>query len=314
MRFLSWLGRLIKKPRKSFEFTEYKTAVEKIVDIKKLDAVGEKGLISVILPVYNGEDYLAEAVSSVIRQTYKKFELIIVDDGSNDCSVGIAEDFAKTDPRIRVIRHDKNLRLPKALNSGFSEATGEYYTWISHDNIMADGFLQAMKDELDNDETAAMVYGNMRLIDSHGKVLRGKGWYEYPPMSGNVILPDDTDRLNDMPNNTIGAAFMYRASAAKYIGEYSLNRFGIEDYDYWMRMNELFRVRHTLFTEPMYFYRFHNKSLTARDAELKITENRPQLMEFDSARRKRIYEAVKNQSNMNEIKKMLDNICKTQVL
>lgn len=314
MRFLSWLGRLIKKPRKSFGFAEYKAAVGKIVDIKKLDAVGEKGLISVILPVYNGEDYLAEAVNSVIRQTYQKFELIIVDDGSSDCSGGIAEGFAKTDTRIKVIHHDKNLRLPQALNSGFSAASGEYYTWISHDNIMADSFLKAMKDELDNDENTAMVYGNMRLIDSHGKALRGKGWYEYPPMSGNVILPDDTDRLNDVPNNTIGAAFMYRASAAKYIGGYSPNRFGIEDYDYWMRMNELFRVRHTLFTEPMYFYRFHDKSLTARDAELKITENRPQLMKFDLVRRKIIYEAVENKSDMNEIKKIIDNICKTQAL
>lgn len=295
-------------------FSEYKAIVSAIVDVSRLERVGEPGLVSVVLPVYNGEEYLASAVRSVLLQTYANFELIIVDDGSSDNSRSIAEGFKNTDSRVRVICHAENMQLPSALNTGFKVARGELYTWISHDNIMLPGFLESMKKELDLSPDTAMIYGNMRLIDNCGKALRGKGWYEYPPMSGNVILPDSTEVLNDKANNTIGAAFMYRACAAEFIGEYSVRRFGTEDYDYWMRMNELFSIRHTRFSEPLYLYRFHDKSLTSRDKELKITENRPELMEFDLLRRKCILAAIENgTTDIIELKFLLDEIEKMNI-
>ncbi len=298
-----------KRRTDEIDFLEYKDIISKIVDIKNLDHVGIPGLVSVVLPVFNGEDYLDTAVRSVLGQTYTKFELIIVDDGSQDNSRKIAEDLANIDSRIRLICHDKNKQLPAALNSGFDLANGEYYTWISHDNIMLPEFIGSMKNELDASPNTAMVYGNMRLIDDKGAVLRGRGWYEHPLMSGNVILPDSTDDLNDTANNTIGASFMYRASAAEFIGGYSVRRFGIEDYDYWMRINELFCVRHTRVSEPLYMYRFHDKSLTSKDAEMKITENRPQLMEFDKLRRKCILSAVLNdKADMVKLKGLLERI------
>lgn len=303
-----------KRLRDKTDFLEYKTAVSDIVDISRLKCAGDKGLISIVLPVFNGENYFSDAVLSVLKQTYKKFELIIVDDGSNDGTKSIAENFCTQDSRISLICHDENMKLPAALNTGFRAAKGELYTWISHDNIMLPTFIEEMKNELDANPDTAMVYGNMKLIDENGGILRGKGWYEYPPMSGNVILPNNTDRLNDEANNTIGAAFMYRASAAEFIGEYSVRRFGIEDYDYWMRMNELFCLRHTVFSEPLYLYRFHNKSLTSKDAELKITENRPELMEFDLLRRKCIFAAVSNdKTDMNSLKSLICEIEKMNI-
>ena len=242
-----------------------------------------RGMISVILPVYNCEKYLEEAVNSVLSQTYTNLELIIVDDGSTDNSGKIADSFM-ADDRVRVI-HQKNMKLPKALNNGFGAARGEFLTWTSADNRMLPTCLEILTTELARDIECDMVYGNMRLIDENGNILRGYGWYEFPPLSGNVILPDSTDSLNTVANNTIGAAFLWRRSAECVLNGHSEHKFMLEDYDYFMRMNSLFSIRHTVHKKPIYEYRFHSDSLTAHDEELGITASRPALMELDKKRR-----------------------------
>ncbi len=242
------------------------------------------GLISVVLPVYNCEKYLPEAVASVLSQTYTNLELIIVDDGSTDGSGAIADEFMQKDERVRVI-HQKNLKLPTALNNGFSVASGEFLTWTSADNRMFPVCLEILATELSHDRACDMVFGNMRLIDEDGNTLRGSGWYEKPPFSGNVILPDDTVWLNTVANNTIGAAFLYRAGVVPVLAEYSQYKFLLEDYDWFMRLNSLFNIKHCLYKKPLYEYRMHNGSLTSKDEELGITASRPALMELDKKRR-----------------------------
>lgn len=244
-----------------------------------------KGLVSVVLPVFNGEKYITEAIESVIMQSYKNWELIIIDDGSCDGSLNIALAYAKSDKRIKVF-HQENQKLPRALNNGFSRAKGEYYTWISADNRMLCGCLSIMVSELKAHQTADMVYGNMYLIDKAGERLTHHGWFELPPGSGNVILPRSAHLLNTVANNTIGAAFMYRASADVILGGYSPDMFLLEDYDYFMRMNSLFHIKHIKTNKPVYAYRFHDGSLTSKDEELGITASRPQLMELDKKRRR----------------------------
>ena len=252
MGLASWLGAL--KKNNSDNFGQYKKRFFEIYGdvLHQLDDVGEPGLVSVVLPVYNGADYLNQAIESVINQTYKNFELIIVNDGSEDNSGKIAEKYTQSYSNIKYIKLEHNQKLPTALNAGFDAARGEFYTWISHDNIMLPDCLEIMTEELKHNKNAAMVYGNMRIIDESGKIRRGHGWYELPPMSGNVMLPESTLELNDVANNTIGAAFLYRAKAAGFIGGYDTSRFGIEDYDYWMRINEIFDIIHTKKSEPIY--------------------------------------------------------------
>lgn len=244
----------------------------------------EPGKISVVLPVYNGEKYLEQAIKSVLSQTYTDLELIIVDDGSTDKSGEIADSFLAADERVKVI-HQKNLKLPAALNNGFTAANGEFFTWTSADNIMLPECLEILAAELLRDRKCDMVYGNMRLIDENGDILHGYGWYEFPPMSGNVILPDSTENLNVVANNTIGAAFLYRSGAAAVLNGYSLHKYMLEDYDYFMRMNSLMSIKHIIHKKPIYEYRMHKDSLTAHDEELGITASRPELMELDEKRR-----------------------------
>ena len=90
--------------------------------------------ISVILPSYNGERYLAQSIQSVIDQTETDWELIIVNDCSTDSTLEIATKFAKIDRRIKVISNEKNSKLPASLNEGFRRAKGKYLTWTSDDN------------------------------------------------------------------------------------------------------------------------------------------------------------------------------------
>ncbi|MCY7485298.1 glycosyltransferase [Paenibacillus alvei] len=244
----------------------------------------EKDLVSVVLPVYNGEDYLSSAIESILQQTYRHFELIIINDGSTDNTSNILNEYEQRDSRITVI-HQENSKIPKTLSRGFRMAKGEFYTWTSADNILHKSFLEDMVNEIKKDENLGMVYANMNLIDSNGKIIRGHGWYEIPEGSGVVSLPTTTLELNIYPNNTIGAAFMYRAKAAHVLGDYSSFKHTLEDYDYWMRMNSLFNLCHTSFHEPIYDYRWHDKSLTAQDSELGITSNRYKLMVLDDYRR-----------------------------
>lgn len=287
-------------------FIEYKQKFERVFGnpLSYIDSVGEKGLVSIVLPVYNGEEYLDKAINSVLSQTYSKIELIIVNDGSTDATGQICEKYQDRFSNVIYIELDQNKTLPFALNVGFNIANGEYLTWISHDNIFLSDFIEKMVLELSARSDLGMNYSNIRLIDENDNILRGKGWFEHPPISGNVIFPKDCKNLNVVANNTIGAAFLYRSSAAKFLGGYAEDRFGIEDYDYWMRMNEIFKIKHSDFSQPLYLYRFHNDSLTSKDEEMGITENRPSLMEFDSLRRQYILSGFEDLCN-NEIK---DNI------
>lgn len=269
-----------------YKFIRYKEEREKQspLDIEKVKVPEEKGLVSVILPVYNGADLVSLSIESVLKQTYQNFEFIIINDGSKDNTKEIIEEYAKADKRITVINQE-NRRIPRTLSRGFSLAKGEFLTWTSADNIMAPEYLEKMVAELENNKDAAMVYANMRLINEKGKVYKNHGWFEFPIGSGNVMLPKNTYELNTYPNNTIGAAFMYRKVALEILGCYSSFKHTLEDYDYWMRMNSLLKIIKASYKEPLYFYRWHSGSLTAKDKELGITKNRYKLMLLDDARR-----------------------------
>lgn len=273
----------------AYAFFRYRQARQKLYStvFDGVTCPGEVGMVSVILPVYNGADYLREAIESVLSQTYEKFELIIVDDGSTDSSPQIAEEYAQKDARVRVF-HQTNQKLPAALNAGHRLSRGEFVTWISADNRLKPDFLQKMSDSLRRHPDWDMIYANIDLIGPDGEPLRQSAWYagyQNPPGSEHIAMPEDLLELNVVANNSIGAAFMYRRRVIFLLGEYSPLRFGMEDYDYWMRVNALMTLHHADFSESVYEYRFHSSSLTSQDEELGITRRREELMVFEDARR-----------------------------
>ncbi len=92
-------------------------------------------MISVLMPVYNAENYVAQAIDSILQQTYCNFEFIIVDDCSTDGSYQILQDYAEIEPRIKLFRNEQNKKLSKTLNFGISQAIGKYVLRMDADDI-----------------------------------------------------------------------------------------------------------------------------------------------------------------------------------
>ena len=227
-----------------------------------------RGMVSVVLPVYNQGRYLRQSVESVLAQEYDRYELIIVDDGSTDATPEVLGKYAG-EKRVSVIRQ-RHAGLPRALSAGFRAAGGEFRTWTSADNIMKPQQIAVQVAFLEKFDDIDMVYSNYELIDDGGAPLSGSSYnalLQFPPGSGILHLPWDYGELNFVPLNFIGPCFLYRTSAAAVVGDYDPAMAGVEDYDYWMRLNAVGRLAHDISPEPLYQYRIHPSSATARMAE-----------------------------------------------
>lgn len=113
--------------------------------------------VSVILPVYNQEKYVAESIESVLAQTFPDFEIIVINDGSNDDSQGVIE---KYQGKIRIFRQE-NRGLATTLNRGLAEATGEYIAFIDGDDLWSKDKLEIQTGILDNNPDIDMTFGEM---------------------------------------------------------------------------------------------------------------------------------------------------------
>lgn len=119
-------------------------------------------LVSVIIPVYNVEAYLNQCINSVLNQTYSNLDVILIDDGSTDCSGGICDVFAKNDKRVTVI-HQKNRGLAGARNTGLSVCRGEYITFVDSDDYLPENAIELLMKILDK-ENAEIVEGKMCCV------------------------------------------------------------------------------------------------------------------------------------------------------
>ncbi len=109
-------------------------------------------LISVIVPIYNVEKYLARCVDSIVNQMYKNLEIILVDDGSPDRCPQMCDDYAEKDSRIKVV-HKKNGGLSDARNAGMAVATGEYISFIDSDDYVSDDFFECLLDVMNKENS-----------------------------------------------------------------------------------------------------------------------------------------------------------------
>lgn len=105
-------------------------------------------MVSVLMAVYNGEEHMIEAIESVLRQSYREIEMILVNDGSKDSSGTICDMFAKKDSRVRVI-HKENGGLASARNTGIANASGDYFIMIDDDDYMLPNMLERMVQEIE---------------------------------------------------------------------------------------------------------------------------------------------------------------------
>jgi glycosyltransferase involved in cell wall biosynthesis len=121
------------------------------------------------VPVYNGDNYLAETLDSILAQTFSDFEVITSDNASTDRTEAICRQYAAQDPRVHYVRNPTNLGAAKNYNRVFELAKGEYFKWNGHDDPLAPGFLKRCVAVLDRDPGVVLCFARNRAIDERGE-------------------------------------------------------------------------------------------------------------------------------------------------
>ena len=249
--------------------------------------------VSVVLPVFNGETYLAQSIDSILAQTYTNWELIIIDDGSTDRTEEIANAYVKKDARIFYYKNPKNMQLPRSLNRGFAMSVGDYLTWTSDDNIYYPDAFETMVKTLESDSRLGFVFASCDVIDKDGKKI--DEW----------IMPENMELRKIVGTNIVGACFMYRRRVYALVGDYNPALFLAEDFDYWQRIFARFKVRPI--EKVLYAYRRHEDNLTSTRspdeishiAERSILKNANLYDKLDSVQKFYLHEGLNRNRQMS---------------
>ena len=147
--------------------------------------------VSIGMPVFNGERFIADTIDSILAQTFADFELIISDNASTDGTEEIGRRYAAKDDRIRYVRNRENLGAAHNYNQAFYLSSGSYFKWACHDDILRPAFLEQCVEVLDRDPSAVGVYTGWAPIDEVGNRL-DKYPARYPPWRADA--PDPVSR------------------------------------------------------------------------------------------------------------------------
>lgn len=132
---------------------------------------GRRPRVTLGLPVFNGENYLAAAIDSILAQTFSDFELIISDNASTDRTAAICQAYAERDRRIKYVRNPQNLGAVPNFNRLVSLAQGEYFKWCAHDDVLRPRYLEACVAALEAAPDASLCHCAVTYIDEHGQEL-----------------------------------------------------------------------------------------------------------------------------------------------
>lgn len=209
--------------------------------------------VTVLLCVFNGADHLNEAIDSVLHQSFKDFELLIIDDGSTDGTPGIVKNVP--DQRVRSIRHDTNRGLISRLNEGLEQATGRYIARMDADDLCHQERLERQYQFLETHPEVGVVGTAVRIINGEG---RGRIVYQYPEDHEVIdwVLPFVCPLAHP--------SIMMRRDLVRSVGGYAASAMHAEDYDLWERL--LPRTHFANIPQPLLRLRKHNASVTVRNA------------------------------------------------
>ncbi len=187
--------------------------------------------VAVIIPVYNGAETVAEAITSVLAQSYRDFEVITVDDGSTDASAQVLQRFADA---VRIVTRP-NGGISAARNSGLHESTSEYVALLDCDDTWMPTMLERTVAALDRDSACVMAYTNLAVTDSNGTPLN-------TALVGPEVAHAPTfDEMFTRLWPIMPSAVVIRRSALDAIGGFAeeFRSYGFEDAYCWMRLREL---------------------------------------------------------------------------
>lgn len=227
--------------------------------------------VSVLMPVYNAEKYLVQAVDSILNQTFRDWELIIINDGSTDSSRQLLERI--DDNRIIIIDNEQNLGLIKTLNKGIDLCKGTYIARMDADDISLPDRLGKQVHFMDNNPDYIMCGTNALVIDNDGEV------------TGKIrnLISNELLQINLLFSNPfVHPSVIIREEVLK------TNRFDdgykhIEDYELWCRIAKLGKIANL--ENDLLLYRWHDSNVSVINADIQIQTkkniNKLQLRRFD---------------------------------
>jgi glycosyltransferase involved in cell wall biosynthesis len=231
--------------------------------------------VSIVIPVYNGEKYLEECVMSCINQTYKNFNITIVDDGSTDDTFKIAWDITQKYPHITLIQKN-NGGTGSALNTGIDATHGKWIKWLSADDcFFAEDSLERMMDYISHVDPGKrfdyLYYCDYEIIDENGSF---KGIFQEPNRNAMPQEMLAAELYYNFFGN--GSTSIFHRSTWYAVGPFNENMPYNDDYEYWLRwvLKNKLPMHHIPFISTQ--YRIHSESLTGTkkpDENLKLVED-----------------------------------------
>jgi len=215
-------------------------------------------LVSIIIPVYNGEDYVKEAIDSALNQTYKNKEIIVINDGSKDTTEDICKQYGN---KIRYFKKE-NGGVSTALNLALEKMKGEYFSWLSHDDLY---YPNKIEEEIKEIEKDTIILSNYDLIDKKGKLI------------SKIILPHDLIERNHeyalFKGLINGITLLIPKKAFQDTGIFKEELRCTQDYDMWFRMLlKNYKFKHI--TEVLASSRQHSAQTTNTSPKILIEGNK----------------------------------------
>jgi GT2 family glycosyltransferase len=209
-------------------------------------------LVSVLMSVYNGQQYLVEAIESIRSQTFTGFEFIILDDASSDDTWNILESYAKKDARITLIHNEENIGLTRSLNKGLSVARGKYIARQDADDVALPQRFEEQVGYLEKHPQVVLVSCNLDVIDDQGRVV-GQFLRACDPQFVSWFLLF----LNQLGGHS---QVVFRREAAVKIGGYSESCRYSQDYELWLRLDQVGEI--AILPVVLQRWRQHEKSIS----------------------------------------------------
>jgi glycosyltransferase involved in cell wall biosynthesis len=214
--------------------------------------------VSVVIPVYNAEQYLDECITSALEQTYDDIEIIAVNDGSTDKSLDVLKKYSA---KITII-DKKNGGTPTALNSGINVMTGEWFKWLSADDVLLKHAIESLileTKKLGEKSKSTIFYSNYNLINQSSSIV------------GKFLEPNN-DNLNNFEQNVILLDHHYGNGITSLIHKSVFDRCGLfdetigfqEDYEFWLRCCFIHECNMHLIPQVLANYRIHEGQLTKK--------------------------------------------------
>ena len=249
--------------------------------------------VTVLMSVYNGEKYLREAVDSILGQTFKDFEFLIVNDGSTDKSGEILESY--NDPRIEIINNNKNIGISKSRNKGLRIARGKYIAVMDADDISLPRRLEKEVEFLEQNRNMGLVGTDYLIINEKGKVI-----HAVRCINGYRELKIKLLEGNQFAHGSI----MFKKECTKKVGFYREEFMLALDYDLILRISEKFEVSNI--PEFLYKWRINIESVSVKK---KALQDKYALMAIEFAKERRQSGKDKLQSlKKEEIDNLLDEL------